>query len=142
MNHPGIAMKSTTRTWLIVGLNGCVQFGIVAIMIGFMFGGCSSNKVDRPGQMRAESTELRNNHARTVAAVAERDLRLRELAKRENAAGTLAEIDAALAADLGEVDYLLSVYDDARSASNFTIEKQTVRQLNAVRDDLRKALNK
>ncbi|HYE05137.1 MAG TPA: hypothetical protein VEL07_06375 [Planctomycetota bacterium] len=134
-------MKSTPRTRLIA-LNGCIRFGVVAIMIGITLGGCSSGNAERPGQMRAESTELRNNHARTVAAVAERDLRLRELAKRENATGTLAEIEAALAADLGEVDYLLSVYDDARSPTNFTIEKQTVRQLNAVRAELRKALNK
>ncbi len=138
MNRSGNTMHST----LPVGFRAFLRVGMVAIIVGFTVGGCSSNTVDRPGQMRAESTELRNNHARTVAAVAERDLRMREIAKRENAAGTLAEIDAALAADLGEVDYLLSVYDNPRSASNFTIEKQTVRQLNDVRDDLRKALNK
>ncbi len=115
---------------------------VVAVAAGLAATGCSSDRIDRPEQLRAESAELRNNHARTVAAVAERDLRLRELAKRENAAGTSAEIEVALAADLSEVEYLLSVYDNARSPSNFTIEKQTVRQLNAARDDLRKALNK
>ncbi len=114
----------------------------VAVVAGLASSGCSSNRADRPEQLRAESAELRNNHARTIAAVAERDLRLRELAKRENAAATSAEIDAALAADLSEVEYLLSVYDNARSSTNFTIEKQTVRQLNAARDDLRKALTK
>jgi hypothetical protein len=110
----------------------------VAVVAAAALAGCSPAE-RRPEETRAEANELRNNHARAVADVAERDLRLRELARADKANATLAELEKAIAADRAEVDYLLSVYDDPHSPADFEIEKNSVRRLEHLRDELHRA---